>query len=761
MRYLFVLLSATAVAAPVDPAAIARHHAAGLGEPEVVPAGDGWAARFRQTHAGLPVIGGDLVVRIDQAGQVLRRRGQIFDLRGFPVTPTVSAAHAVDLIRQAARHELAAAPRLAPLGSPIAYSLSTGEVKTQLAIDPAAAGGPRLVWAVRGTPMPQLLENAVYLVDATSGALLKRIDLLKYGKANVFLQNPIETPQPAARDFPADFEPTNIDGYLEGALLKAYDCLDNGDIRDVNLGPGLSFTVHICTVTPSAKAADHDYTIYQPETEPLTAPANGCPAAPAGGSPQPLDEFSEQHMYWHVADVYSFFRGLFAESNRPDWKLRAQPLAMAVNLCTPNFSGGLGANLTGPLVPFDNAFFSPGRGNVIAETLIMGQDSIMFGQGSKYDFAYDADVIKHEFTHAVIDTLGKLVQGGAEDGWGLQDDQAAMNEGLADYFSSVIGGDPTLGEYAGRNISGGSAEGAVRDLTIGDLCGRDRWGEPHQDSQAFSAALWGARVAIAGDPKSAAFDAVLARKFDRAVLVALSTFAGNVDMTTAATDIASEAKTLLGADAKTKVEAAFTAHQILPECDRVIDWMPGDHKPLLGLDGTDSPYAPSGATRVPGFVQWKIDVPAGADSITAKLTLMQSGGSFSGTGSFFGGGSKPKLELIVGPPGEPVAWVPKTNGGNESQTAAFSGDTGAVTATLSGLGAGLNYVMIVNSGGGAIAQNITFETSCSTPGACGPDMAMAASSEGGCKCSFGGRAALPAPLLLLPFALLIRRRRAR
>jgi MYXO-CTERM domain-containing protein len=312
----------------------------------------------------------------------------------------------------------------------------------------------------------------------------------------------------------------------------------------------------------------------------------------------------------------------------------------------------------------------------------------------------------------------------------------------------------------GRNIAGGAAEGAVRDLTNTDLCGKNRWGEVHQDSQAFSASLWQARAAIAGDPKSATFDAVKARKFDRAVLATVGSFAANVDMTTAAQDLAKEVATFIDADAQTKTEASFTAHGMLPACDRVIEWMPGDKKDFLGLDGTDSPYAPSGAKRVPGFVQWKIDVPVGADSINAHLVLAKMAGSFSGNGGFGGGGTAPKLELIVGPPGMPISWVVNTDGGNEAQSAMFSAATGAVNATLSGLPPGPSYVMIVNSGGGIIAENISFDTSCSTPDGCQPDMAMAPpSASSGCKCSFGGAApATPLlPLLLLLAAVMVRR----
>src|SRR5678815_4506121 len=86
---------------------------------QTFPVGHGSAVRTAQTHQGLPVIGADIVVRLDEDGRVLRTRGQHYDLTGFDVTPRVTASRAVEIAR-------------APSG---------GEVKTQLAVDPTAAGG--------------------------------------------------------------------------------------------------------------------------------------------------------------------------------------------------------------------------------------------------------------------------------------------------------------------------------------------------------------------------------------------------------------------------------------------------------------------------------------------------------------------------------------------------------------------------------------------------------------------------------------------
>jgi hypothetical protein len=688
-----------------------------LGRAEVAPVGDGVVVRYRQLRAGLPVIGGSVVVRIDARGRVRRVASSLYDVGAVDVHPSLTTAAALAVARTRAR--------------------ATAGGQAVLAIAPIAVGGPRLVYAVRFVSVPELLENAIYFVDARDGRFLQRLDLLKFGgMARVFQKNPVETNNTTTTAaFPDPFTPTDTtNGTLTSLLLQGFDCIDKGEMKTINMG-GFTANVHICSVTQEAKSVTQDFTTYMPETEPAVAPADGCP----GKASQPLDEFSEQHMYWHVANTYAYFRSLFATLGNADFKLRItaqmqKPLPVAVNLCTINLST---LDFAGPLVPFDNAFFSPGAGNPISDLLIGGQDSIMFGQGSVTDFAYDADVISHEFTHAVIDTLGKLNPGGFEDTQGLNDDPGAMNEGLADFFSSALGGDPLVGEYGGKNIPGNTAaEGAVRDLTNKDLCADDRWGEVHQDSQAFSASLWAARVAIAGDPKAAGFDAAKAKTFDTAVLAAIQSFPDSVDMPTAATAIAHEVEMRFDATARASVETAFGAHNLLPTCDRVITWTGSNKKNVLFLDGTGSANAPMGAAKVPGYVQWKIDVPADSDSITATLTIQVQS-------SAFGGSAAPALELAVGPTGMPIVWTVGGDSGNQTASVPFSATTGTVTATLTGLVPGSSaYVMIVNGGGSVIGRNISFATSCSLgAGVCmPPDMAMPNMNGGGsCKCALGGR----------------------
>jgi hypothetical protein len=751
------VIAARFVAAHPELTGIAAAAVADLGEPELraVPDGQGWVARFRQSVRGVPVIGGGVIVRIDADGRVRRVSSTAEALASIDTRPRVAASEALVAARAHGARGV----------------VHPGSVS--LAIDPRAAGGARLLWAVRLEPMPQLLENAIYLIDANTGRFLKRLDLLKYGKASVFRQNPMEEPTPEAADFPEGFVPTEAAGgsasadakKLKSSLLEGLNCIDQEQTTSI----AGAFTAHICTLTPTAISDDAgNFTAYAPASEPWTAPNNGCPNAllpGTNGDRQPKDEFAEQHMYWHVANTYAFFRALFASVGRADFTLREKPLPVGVNVCVPNFQGGFG-NLNGPLVPFDNAFYSPGN-NFISQTIVGGRDSIMFGQGTKYDFAYDGDVIAHEFTHAVIDTLGKLVAGGFEDEQGLNDDQGAMNEGLADYFSGALGKDAALGEYAGRNIPNGGAEGVIRDLRNTRHCAIDRWGEVHQDSEPFSASLWGARVAVAGDPTGPSFDEAKATQFDRAVLTALMMFDDAVDMPTAVQQIADEVGMRLDAAAKQAVLTSAAAHGFQPACERTIPWT-GTAKDILFLDGVDSPYAPAGAGRVPSHVQFRIEVPAGHDAITMRMNVRTQ--SLGGAGGLFGGNAPdPEFSLARGPIGQPIRWVPGTDGGNEEAVAPFSGNKGEVSATLSGLTPGVYHVMILNSGGsgGSIGTNLRLETSCVDPNGCvvaPPDMSDGGGmpSDRGCSCDVGGRAG-STPILTLAFvalALVVRLGRA-
>jgi hypothetical protein len=161
----------------------------------------------------------------------------------------------------------------------------------------------------------------------------------------------------------------------------------------------------------------------------------------------------------------------------------------------------------------DNAMFMPG-GNLYG-IIERPYHSLMFFQGNHRDFAYDADVIYHEFTHAVVDTVvgGVGLMLSRRDEQGLHTMSRAMNEAYADFFATSFHDNPLQGEYA---MSGPDMPGP-RDLAARprSTCPARMINEEHYDSAPYSEALWEIREAL--DPEA----------FERAAFAALCTLPPN------------------------------------------------------------------------------------------------------------------------------------------------------------------------------------------------------------------------------------------
>jgi Zn-dependent metalloprotease len=165
-----------------------------------------------------------------------------------------------------------------------------------------------------------------------------------------------------------------------------------------------------------------------------------------------VDPMAEVQMYYHLDLVSRWFESEFG--------LRLpEPIEGLVNF------------------DYDNAFFGDADGD--------GVEEVAFGQNTAIDFAYDADVIYHEFGHAVIGQVTSLGLFGA-DAYGLDFSPLSLNEGSADVFSIMITGDPLLGEYAG----GGFGLPVIRDLGPDRRCPYDLYGEGHEDGMIWGAVAW-------------------------------------------------------------------------------------------------------------------------------------------------------------------------------------------------------------------------------------------------------------------------------
>jgi MYXO-CTERM domain-containing protein len=181
--------------------------------------------------------------------------------------------------------------------------------------------------------------------------------------------------------------------------------------------------------------------------------------------PSAEDPFAEVHTYWHVTEVSRYFEQVHGHAfDGPA-------------LVTTNYRASED-------VGFDNAYFT---------TNMMGDTLLVFGQG-QVDFAYDADVIAHEFGHSVIQARTDMVFDGLisydEYGWNIA--PGAIHEGMADYWSSTWHDDPVMGEYL-------AVLGATRDLENDYSCPDHIIGEPHYDGEIIGGATWALREAVGAE----------------------------------------------------------------------------------------------------------------------------------------------------------------------------------------------------------------------------------------------------------------------
>jgi MYXO-CTERM domain-containing protein len=637
-------------------------------------AGTGATVRYAQTFGGVDVLGGDVFVRIDAQGQVRWAKAATRSIpAGFSVTPGFDAAHAAAVVKGVARFHLAASV--------------VEPAHARLMIDASLPGAaPRLVYVVLAPGNPYLMEAWRVVVDAHTGQIVRADNrVMSATTANVFTSNPVKTPTLQQVSFDPFLTAGQSPIGLVGADVKVMDCLDKQLCTDVDLGMGMPLSVHTCTVVPN-----------------LTTPAGGNflstarPALDTDGE----DAFSEVQMFFHVNQIYGFFRG-FGFTDLVD-----KPLVAVTNLRAPiDFNDLLGSaplalctggvpQPTHHLYGFDNAFFTP---DAQAISGVAG-GGILFGQGTQIDFSYDGDVIYHEFTHAVMGSLTPDFGGPSFDEFGEDPTTGGMNEGTADYFSSAFAGDPDVGEYAGPPLLGNPpGETALRHLTNDKTCPSSLWNEVHQDGEEWGGALWDVRDALPAGER---------HTYDQAVYNAIATLVPDDDQISTGAAVAAEVNTLLGASARDLAVAKFTARG-LDDCDdRVRDFTgAGAKQDVLLVTGSSQIQL----HPVPGALQFKLDVPEGTKQIQIHVAQGSGGGV----------GSEPVLKLIAKPGADAIHWTYATDASNvttATSDATLSGDVTCANNACSGaIGAdfvaGAYVVQVTNDGADATFQNVTFTMS--------------------------------------------------
>ena len=500
--------------------------------------------------------------------------------------------------------------------------------------------------------MHQALNPRLFY-DATTGRLLRAFnDIRTEELANVFQTSPgsngrEETVEDRLRGR------NDGDGYLAGDLIDARNCIAQGETIEV--GP---FEVEICSEIHEAEADENGDFLYEPEFD------------------EEEDLFAEAHMYYHAAEIYEYFQDIGLDT------VDEVPLRASVNFRVPAvISGGA----LDELVPFDNAFFFPAGD--IAGIYNREFDSIVFGQGNNVDFAYDGDVIYHEFGHAVFQALsdpGSFTL----DEQGLSAAPGALNEGMADFFAGDFGDDGEIGEYVGPRIAPAAGPSRnIRNMDNGHSCPGAIQGEVHADSTHFTGALWQIRLAyedeLGGDLED----------FAAASLNAVTQFMSTITFDQASAILQSELEDI-DPELTELIEEAWEDHAT-QDCERVVD-LGGvfRQEDITFIQGPDTigldPW-------VPGFVQFRVRIDE--DDLPANTIVLsyqyQGGGGFS---------SPARVEFVVAHEPIRLEYSGTQVTGNWTELVAVTGTSAtarqATYQVPDGLGVGEVYFLPVSSSGG-------------------------------------------------------------
>jgi len=296
--------------------------------------------------------------------------------------------------------------------------------RSELAVVLDRLGQPRLVWQVDASAR-EPLGMWRFFFDAHSGAPIGHHATFHTARGYIYPSNPV------ASDLTEAELPAFTGADLSGAYATVRSC-ETWVEDDTE-----------CTAkTTHAEPDDDGNFLYLPDATAL------------------VDPLAEIQMYYHLDVISRWFETNF--NFRHDFGLlQGQAIEGVVNF------------------DYNNAFWGDVDGDNIGE--------VAFGQTINIDFAYDADVIYHEFGHSVF---GRIVNPGfiGADEYGIEWATGALNEGTADFFSLAMTGDPDLGEYAGAGF--GFTSPSIRDLDEDRKCPDDLYGESHRDGMIWGALGW-------------------------------------------------------------------------------------------------------------------------------------------------------------------------------------------------------------------------------------------------------------------------------
>ncbi len=398
---------------------------------------------------GLPVRGAFEVVHDDGRGRVRvtaeRRPIAMPQLR--PSEASVPMQDVADLVADG----LALADTPTPERTPeLVYLLVLGE--------------PVLAWEVQ-LPLLRDAEGAptrkTVWLSAATGVVLDERENVFSSRARVYDENPWATPEPIVTTlYDIDVDGPGVP--LVGARVRSLNCVG---VEPAEVAPWRD-EEECWPVARTFSDANGDYFVPMPD---LLDPSSGV---------DPDDLFSELSMYVHAERFLEFM------ARRGVTEFRCELSTMLANyrkLGPPEDPAAYG--------PVNNAYFTDQCDPELGPTML-------FGQGSDVDFAYDGDVIYHELGHGIVAMLAPagLTQGRLRRDAAVVDANA-VNEALADYVSVMLVDDPYLADYVGRYWIAQTVP-YVRTALNGKRCPDDTIGQSHNDGEPLMAALWATRERV-------------------------------------------------------------------------------------------------------------------------------------------------------------------------------------------------------------------------------------------------------------------------
>jgi MYXO-CTERM domain-containing protein len=596
-----VCFEARAAEPRLDELAVARGIAAGeleVGASEVVPAGSPRrqvsAERRELTLHGLPVRGAfETLWRADGApARVVASRYPGRDARLRPEQARVDVDRARDALRSRLRPDQL--PRA--FEGPNRSAGMDGELVYLMLFDV-----PVLAWeftaplSMGGGGLPPSRERI--WVSAASGRVLDTVELVDFqNQAEVYAINPQHTPTPSLVTLPnldPDPDPWLEDmvaetGFLTGTRVRVFNCIDD---EDGPYAPWRNDEAELAECYPTQRVSadlEGDYFVPLPDVTIIADNKN------------PTDLYAELSMYWHAEQ---FFTALEARG------VEGFPCELSNMVANFHWLEPAPAYPDLGYGPFNNAYYT-------GTCEIEDGPTMLFGQGSAVDFAFDGDVVYHELGHGIVQHLtpdGLRSFNQREEA--VLRDARALNEAIADYHTLMITERPELAEYVGFYWPE-LEHGWIRNADNDAQCPRDMAGQEHNDSAPVTAALWAAHRRIGGE------------KMDAVVLGALPLLPGDSSIEQFAAALLEIATAERDAGVWTQgdydqLERALAARNLI-DCERVVD-------DPINLDEPRFLYLRNNGNYVspfwPGPVQYRQRIPAGSDNLLVSFEVSAKGNS--------------------------------------------------------------------------------------------------------------------------------------